>query len=413
MRNRWSASLVFLPGAAGILFLPGHASGMGRDKNASFPEEAGTVVTGSVLATDAMTAADTNQVDAKGRKQGLWVHKAEEGGLDYRGTFKDGMPQGWFSYTRHDTLVAKAFYFRGGYASHNFFYYPDGSLLSEGYYLDKQRDSVWKFYAPDGRLVKTESYEQGLKHGVSEYYDTAGLLMHQEWFRGLRNGFWFEQVENGFQEYTYKLNLSHGRYAAFFKDSVLAVEGWYEEGKKQGKWSFFLPSGTLYKEDFYVDHRLEKRVLYLKLDGVLRPVSMDTIALVMNHPQGGRAELLTDSGHRWVCDEKFETVCDILDFDFYFLANKNYLVAFRVLDRERLPEVLAKVEAGGSGKDEEVYDGQKDPLQQLGTAALGVAVELPLRVKPPFPVYLDGNGFDVLKNLLAPADMPAEEPSVP
>lgn len=352
-----------------------------------------------------MSVSDTNYRDEKGRRQGLWIQSGQGKGLAYRGTFKDDMPEGCFVYTRGDTLVAKVFYSRGGYASYNQFFYPDSSLMATGYYLDKQKDSLWIYYTRDGRLLRKEFYEKGLRHGSTDLYDADGLLVtHQEWFRGLRNGRWFERSGNGWQEYAYKLNLSHGPYSAWYPDSTKAVEGQYEEGLKEGKWRFFLFDGTLYKEDYYRANRLTERVLYLSIQGRVRAVSMDTIAIVMLSPQGGKAELLTDAGSRWICDADFETVCGILGMERYFYANKNTYVAFRIIDMEQLKEVEADWTEEGSN----LYDGQLDPLQQLGQNTSVKPELLPVRIKTPFPVYLDAEGMAVLRNMLSDAEVEPE-----
>ena len=351
-------------------------------------------------------ASDTNRTDAKGRKQGIWVRKAEQHKLGYVGQFKDDMPTGRFIYTSlGDTLVTEAFYFRGGYASYNRYFYPDGGLMAEGYYLDKQKDSVWKLYAHSGNLIREERYEKGLLHGRRLLYDDKGnLLEDQHWFRGLRNGPWFIHDENGYQLSTYKLNITHGAYTALYPDSTRFIQGYYDEGLKEGIWSFYLPSGTLYKEDTYKQNRLQNRTLYLKIGGELRAVDPDTIPLIMRNPQGGRAELLTSSQVRLVCDEKFETVSGIFDLDFYFFANKNTLVSFLAVDEARIAEVLAQT-ADDRG---EKLDGQLEPSQQLGRNASVSPVELPLNIRTPFPIYMDADGMDILRNNLKDAEVEEE-----
>ena len=356
----------------------------------------------------APSVSDTNQTDAKGRKQGLWIRVPEKNRVGYTGRFKDDMPQGRFLYVKTgDTVVAEAFYFRGGYASYNQFFYPDGTLMAEGYYLDKRKDSVWKMYAPGGRLVQEEHFKDGHLHGERILYAPDGRITEkQNWFRGLRNGAWFVHDEQGYQYATYKLNLSHGAYKVFYPDSTRFIEGTYDEGLKQGKWSFYLPSGSLYKEDTYRNNILQNRLLYLKINSVLRPIGTDTVPMVMRHPQGGRAELLASSGHRWVCDEKFETVCGILDMDFYFYANPNTLVSFSALDMAALPALMEEAEK--TDAQEEKMDGQQDPMRQLGRNASVTPLPLPLRIQTPFPVYVDANGLDVLRNNLSKAALDAE-----
>lgn len=344
--------------------------------------------------------SDTNRRDAEGRRQGLWIGMGEGGGMRYRGCFKDDMPEGWFAYTRGDTLVAEAFYFRGGYASFNRFFYPDSMLMAEGYYLDKQKDSIWAFYDREGRLLRREAYQSGLKNGVLEIFDTLGnVLVHQEWFRGLRNGHWMEWDDYGYRDYHYKLNLAHGSYLAFYPDSIQSVSGQYEEGRKQGAWRFYSQDGILCREDSYRDNVLEKRVLYLKFQQEPMPVAMDTIALVMLSPQGGRAELLTDFGKRLLCDEPYGRVCEMLDMemDFYFYANPNVLVAYRVVDPDRMPAFLDQM----GGREDEAYDGQSDPMRQLGQGASVFPVQMPLTVQTPFPVYLDANGMELVRSVFS------------
>ncbi len=341
-----------------------------------------------------------NQVDAKGRKQGLWRKTNPVSGMRYEGTFKDDMPQGKFLYwNQGDTLVSEAFYFRGGYASHTRFFYPDGAVMAEGYYLEKQKDSVWRYFSPDGRLLKEESFERGLLNGALKVYDSAGrILQRQTWFRGLRNGPWFEHDENGYQAYTYKLNLSHGPYSVRYPDSTRHIEGSYEDGRKQGLWSFYLPDGTLYKEDTYQDNVLSKRTIYLKIEGALRAVDIDTVALVLRAPKNGQAEISTVSGARLLCDAKFETVCGIFDTERFFYANKSTMVAYAVVNDSVLREVMPeKVES-------ELYDGQADEAALESGNASVRPLRLPMTVKTAFPVFLDADGMEVLRHALLSPD---------
>lgn len=343
-----------------------------------------------------------NRLDAKGRKQGLWISKDRR--LNYKGYFKDDMPTGWFEYTRDgDTLVAKARYFRGGYASYNQFFRADGSMMCEGYYLDKKKDSLWTFYSQSGKVLKQESFEFGLLDGCCLYYDGNGnLVERQHWFRGLRNGDWYVHDQNGYQFYQYKLNLTHGTYRALYPDSTLFIEGQYVEGVKEGKWSFYLPGGSLYKEDSFYHNKLQSRVLYVKIEGKLRAVSMDTVRMVMLNPQGGKAEILMASGRREVCDDSFENVCSIFDLDFFFYANKNTFVAFSGVDGESFRRIL---DEKGLSEPDEVMDGQLDPGQQLGSNAAVSPIRLPLLYTPPFPVFLDANGLSVLRNNMKDAEV--------
>lgn len=345
-----------------------------------------------------------NKVDAKGRKQGPWSKTNPVSGMRYEGVFKDDMPQGKFLYwNKGDTLVSEAFYFRGGYASFTRFFYPDGGVMAEGYYLEKQKDSLWKYFSADGRLLKEESFERGLLNGALKIYDSAGqILQRQTWFRGLRHGDWFEHDENGYQSYAYKLNLTHGPYHVRYPDSTRHIEGFYEDGRKQGLWRFYLPDGTLYKEDTYQDNEVKKRTLYLKIEGDLRAVDIDTVALVLRAPKNGQAEISTLSGARWLCDGKYETVCGIFDIERFFYANKNTMVAYAVVDNALLREVMPEK------AESELYDGQADEAALEGGNASVRPLRIPLTVKTAFPVFLDADGMEVLRHALDDRNVEAE-----
>ena len=70
-----------------------------------------------------------------------------------------------------------------------------------------------------------------------------------------------------------------------------------------------------------------------------------------------------------------------------------------------LPDLLGDCR----GEERMLYDGQLEPSMQLGQNASVRPVELPLRVKTPFPVYLDANGMEMLENTFSGREMPEAE----
>ena len=92
------------------------------------------------------------------------------------------------------------------------------------------------------------------------------------------------------------------------------------------------------------------------------------------------------------------------ELDFYFFANKNTLVSFVAVDRERLTETLSQI----TDERQDKADGQLDPAQQLGRNASVTPVELPLNIATPYPVYMDADAIEVLRNNLKTAEVEAE-----
>ncbi|MDR1740131.1 MAG: hypothetical protein LBR45_05175 [Bacteroidales bacterium] len=326
------------------------------------------------------TFSQENVTDKKGRKQGLWKTADTSRSLNYEGHFKDDMPVGDFTYyDRNGRVSARAFYFRGGYASFNTFYDDSGRVFMTGYYLDKQKDSIWQYFHNFGisgsgkTLIKEEHYKKGLLDGMTFLYDYNGVLLEsQEWYRGLRNGAWWSRQEKGFQSVTYNLNKSTGPYIALYPDSSLYITGMYDDALKEGDWKFYLKDGSLFKIDSYQHNKLLLRRLFLILNnapynGTLTEIGMDSVVMVVRG-KGGKAEIYTLSGGWLICKERYETVCDILDLDYFFNASPSAFVAYRYV---------------------EGFMPEEDDNRAL----------LKLKVAAPFPVYLDKEGMETLNSM--------------
>ncbi|MDR1974015.1 MAG: hypothetical protein LBQ31_04990 [Bacteroidales bacterium] len=329
----------------------------------------------TVLVLGVYVSSAQNILDKKGRKQGHWKTSDTSRVLNYEGTFKDDMPVGDFTYyDKRGRIKAEAFYFRGGYASFNTIFDDSGRIQMTGYYLDKQKDSVWKYYHNGKTVIKEEHYKKGLLDGMTLLFDYGGVLLEsQQWFRGLRNGPWWSRQEKGFQSVTYHLNKSTGPYMALYPDSSLYITGQYEDGLKEGDWKFYLKSGSLYKIDEYLHNELLSRHIFLIIEnepynGTLQEISMDTVVMV-SRSRGGKAEVFTASSRRLLCKEKYENVCDIFDIDYFFNASSSAFVAYRYV----------------VGFSEEL---------------------LQLKIPTPYPVYLDKDGIETVKNMFNKDEVP-------
>lgn len=348
---------------------------------------------------------DTNNIDKKGRKQGLWIRADSSRNLHYSGFFENDMPTGLFVYTDYKgTKVADAFYFRGGYASYNIFYYPKGKVLSEGYFLDKQRDSLWVYYRENGNKMKEEFYKNGLLDGMARLYDKEGVLIEEmSWFRGLRQGDWWKKEPQGYQTGRYLLNMSEGPYQAFYPDSSLYVNGNYNEGVKNGLWSFYLPSPSksLFKEELYEKNKLVEKRIFLKVNGSLVKLSVDTLVAVFLNPQG-RGDIFTKSGLNLKCDESYETVCKVLDLDNFFYANANVFVAYKFVNS------IGGVDSPNNASSANSLGGAVNTNGLNSPSSPNNANEIILSVKLPFPVYADENGVQTVKSMWNKGNMDAD-----
>ncbi len=276
----------------------------------------------------AQKATDTNFVDKKGRRQGVW-HKYEDGKLKYIGQFKDNQPYGTFKYYDDSMhVIAVSEYFRQGYAAKTTVYRSNGTLFARGFYLDQERDSTWFFYNEKGKLIKEEFYKKGLLEGISKVFLNDTVIETQEWYRGLRNGKWWQKGETGqTQTTTYKLNLSDGPYLATFANGDTSIFGMYADGLHEGNWMFYAPDKRLKKQDTYLHNQLKKRLVAVYTGEKLNLVDMDTVLYLTTN--GMKILLKMQSGSELIADQSFEELTGLFDTDFFFFANPTFFVAFK------------------------------------------------------------------------------------
>lgn len=172
----------------------------------------------------AISFAQPNVTDAKGRKQGEWGKAYPKSNVYiYRGQFKDDKPVGTFTYfypSRKVKAVVK--HDPTGNRSVGNFYHENGQIMSIGIYRNEKKDSVWMNFGPSGRLSNTETYLNDSLHGKKTvYYIPPDLADKRQIVASVYN---FEngQVEGSFTEY--------------FDNGQVKKTGQYLNHRRHGEW---------------------------------------------------------------------------------------------------------------------------------------------------------------------------------
>jgi|GEM_PF-712059 len=120
-------------------------------------------------------------------------------------------------------------FFASGFVT---YYSDDGVKVSEGYYKNGKYQDLWTFFHPNGQIASTQYYKKGKVDSLCTWFDENGKLIK----RGM-----------------YKCGLFHGKWETFYADSInkISDEGNYQNDRQQGKWVYWFPDGTKYKECFY------------------------------------------------------------------------------------------------------------------------------------------------------------------
>ncbi len=171
--------------------------------------------------------AQNNVIDTKGRKQGEWVkYHPNSKIIDFKGTFKDGVPQGLFVYYfPNGKKKAEMQHENNGAKTSANLYYDNGKLMSYGIYRYQKKDSIWTSFNEFGRLVMRETYNNDLLNGEKRmYYIPSDPEMKREVCISITN---------------YKDGKIEGPFAEYYPSGQLKATGQYLNFKREGEWVYY------------------------------------------------------------------------------------------------------------------------------------------------------------------------------
>ncbi len=201
------------------------------------------LISGSIIAQTTI-----NQVDAQGRKQGLWTKRDTEGRLIYQATFKDDKPVGEMKrFHENGKLKAILIFTEGSNESDAQLFDEQGKQIASGKYDGQKKTGEWKYMA-NNQIISTETYLNGQKNGISKrFYKTGELLEEANWQNDQLNGV----------------------YHSYFLDGKPYIECKYSEGKRNGAFKTSFPNGEQELDAFYTNDVRDKDWKYYDQTGKL------------------------------------------------------------------------------------------------------------------------------------------------
>lgn len=180
--------------------------------------------------------AQVNQVDANGKKQGVWK-KAYENNAVYRyvGQFKDDKPYGKFVYYYESGDVEAVILFSDdGSVGYSKMYHESGYMMARGKYVNQEKDSTWVYFDDRGIISYQENYKKGKLDGLKVIY--------------------YEPVDGQYliaRYYTYSNGVLHGEFKTYHPNTQLESEGQYENGNLHGTVKHYYPNGKTMRIERY------------------------------------------------------------------------------------------------------------------------------------------------------------------
>jgi antitoxin component YwqK of YwqJK toxin-antitoxin module len=199
----------------------------------------------------------TNQLDANGKRQGLWKGVHEESKRPrYQGVFKDGKEIGVFKYfddTKAGSLIAIRDFSKGDGSCYTIFYDQKSNIVSEGKLVNKVAEGEWKYYHFESNdLMTKETYKKGKLNGVKQvFYRNTVLAESSNYKDGILDGAYKKYAENGklLEESNYKNGDLHGSANFFDGEGNLVLKGQYKNGLRNGIWETYENGKVISTED--------------------------------------------------------------------------------------------------------------------------------------------------------------------
>lgn len=205
-------------------------------------------------------AQDINQLDANGKRHGIWKKKYDKTNiLRYEGEFFHGKEIGLFKFYKKRSNKAvltatKQFNENNNIAEVKFFT-TLGKVISEGQMDGKTFIGEWKYYQKNSkRLLILEHFDnQGKLIGERLiYYKNGEISEKQNYKNGELHGLslWYSESKILLKEYIYENGELHGMSKFYNAVGDLIVEGAYKRGKKDGIWKYYENGELIDEKDF-------------------------------------------------------------------------------------------------------------------------------------------------------------------
>jgi len=175
-----------------------------------------------------------NQLDAQGRRTGVWKKYYDNKNIRYEGQFDAGKEIGVFNFYSElnpkQPILVKTFSKADDIAQVSYFY-DDGKLQSQGSMKGTNRIGKWTYYNTDGKtIVSEENFKNGLLNGIATTYFSEG-----------------KKAETA----TYKNGELHGNLLRYSSEGILLDDLTYENGKLHGPAKYYNVAGKLVRKGDY------------------------------------------------------------------------------------------------------------------------------------------------------------------
>jgi len=200
-----------------------------------------------LFSLNAIGQQSINQVDANGKKTGVWMKKYSNGNIRYKGQFINDKEVGVFKFYSEGyssrPLIIKTYSSETALCKVEFFT-NTGVRQSVGDMIGRLRTGKWLYYNNTGqKVILEENYLNDTLSGEKKIYYQDGTLTEVSHYKnGKLHGESLRYTDQGklIEKVPYEEGKIHGKIFYYHNDGVIRETGFYDHGKRVGRWEFYI-----------------------------------------------------------------------------------------------------------------------------------------------------------------------------
>jgi antitoxin component YwqK of YwqJK toxin-antitoxin module len=207
-----------------------------------------------------------------GKEEGVFEYYHRNGKIESTVTYVNGMREGKILSYYPDGVLASSYEvktdkYNGPYEE----FYPNGKLKQKGSFKNGSNVGELTFYYSNGVISNTTTLDQnGKENGSSILYDLDGKKYHEiDYVAGdIRASRFYDKA--GQMKLVSEKKGKKINYQLYYPSGVLNIEGKFEDGKREGKWTYFDKYGNVSKTENYKLGEVNDTVVFYHETGSIR-----------------------------------------------------------------------------------------------------------------------------------------------
>lgn len=203
--------------------------------------------------------------------EGIYKEFYKDGKLGVSVTYKQGKREGeTLIYYPNGKLRMKTFYQKDKIIGSYEEYWDNGNLKVKSNYIDLGIDGEQIQYWKSGKKVMITNYKNGKKNGNYTRFQDGSIYESGNYTNDLKTGVWVSYDYNNNKVYTRynQLGKKSGEYKKVYPNGKTAEKGKYVNDKKEGVWNSYYDNGALRSsQSYYSNLREGAHLFYSYKDG--------------------------------------------------------------------------------------------------------------------------------------------------